>query len=555
MEAADQIPDELAEAIRRHRGGDPASAIPDYERFLAGHPERDDIRLNLGAAHAAGGNRQRAAAEYERILAANPGHGGALYNLGNLKRAAGDLSAAGDLYARAAAAEPRNPSALIARGQILTETGRSGEALGILRRAVRLAPASAPAWNALGAALWYSGKAEAAAVHYRRALALDPGFRPPLSNLGVCLRALGQLDEALNVHLAATRAAPGNDQAWTNLGVTRVALNDLDGAIAAYDRALEISPNSAEARFNRGVAKLLKGDFAGGFADYESRWQRPDVRLPAGNAPLWQGGDIRGKRLLLFAEQGYGDVIQFIRYAPLLKERGAEVLLYCQPELVRLLERAPGVDRAVSRTEAAPPHDFRAPILGLPHLLDTVIGTVPSPGPYLPLPEPSLPPSPGRLRAGIVWAGSPTHGNDRNRSCRLEEIMQLAELPAVDLVSLQKGKAAEALTGGVTALVANAGRDCSDFLDTARVTASLDLVITVDTSVAHLAGAMGVRVWTLLPFAPDWRWMLESDGSPWYRTMRLFRQKRADEGWAPVIASVRAELARLAEGMKPADRA
>lgn len=536
----------FAGAVVLHRAGRLAEAIAIYRDLLAVEPENDGIRLNLGAALAATGDRVGAAAAYEAILQRAPDHAGALYNLGNLRRNAGKAAEALDLYRRCVAVNPHDARALTALGQQLTDSGDFTGAREMLARALRTAPGDAAIWNALGIALWRSGLVESAAAHYGRARRLDPGYGAVLTNQGIALRQLGRQDEALACHRAATERMPESPMVWTNLGVTLVADNRIAEAIDCYDRSLGLAPGNAEATFNRGVARLLTGDFAAGFRDYEARWRRPDVRpLPPG-APLWDGGTVAGKRLLLFAEQGHGDSLQFARYAAPLADAGAEVILQVQPELVRLLQGVPGAAAVVSRNDEAPPHDLRAPLLGLPYLLGTTLDTIPAPGGYLP--RPSMPPRdrPGRLRVGIAWAGSPTHLNDRNRSCRLADMLALAAHPRIDLVSLQKGEAAGELGRAEAALVEDAGGTCKDFMDTARVLAGLDLVVTVDTSVAHLAGALGVRVWVMLPFAPDWRWMLERDGSPWYRTMRLFRRKRADRDFGPVIDAIGRELAALA---------
>jgi tetratricopeptide (TPR) repeat protein len=546
---AGQPPSDFPGAVALHRAGRLAEAIAIYRDLLDRDPGNHGIRLNLGAALAAAGDAAGAAAAYRTILDSAPDHPGALYNHGNLRRNEGAHAEALDLYRRCVAARPDDVRALTALGQQLTDAGSFGEARAVLARALRLAPDDARIWNALGIALWRSGLAESAVAHYGRAHRLDPSFAGVLTNLGIALRHLGRQSEALACHREATRRLPDSPMAWTNLGVTLVADNLLDAGIDAYERSLALAPGNAEASFNRGVARLLKGDFKGGFEDYEARWRRPDVRpLPLG-APLWDGGDIAGKRLLLFAEQGYGDTIQCARFAAPLAAAGASVILHVQPELVRLLTGMPGVSAVMSRDTAPPPHDLRAPLLGLPHLLGTTEATIPSPEGYLP----ALPSRRSqdrrldRLRVGIVWAGSPTHLNDRNRSCRLTDMLELAANPRIDLVSLQKGEAAAELGRGEAALVEDAGSACRDFADTARVLSGLDLLISVDTSVAHLAGAMGIRVWTMLPFAPDWRWMLERDTSPWYRTMRLFRRKRADSGFGPVIGAIGRELAVLAD--------
>ena len=551
-------PDDRAEAFSRivelHRAGDHAAAIAGYQQLLEDDPGFHDARLNLGAACLATGRHDEAEAAYRTILAADPKHVGAHYNFGNLCRDRGQSKQAEQHYLAALHAEPLNIGTMVNLGQLFIDTGRLEEARRLLAKATRHAPGNPAVWNALAIAHMNADRLSAAASCFRRALAINPASAGAWTNLGSCYRMSGQLDEAVTCHSNALARQPENAKAWTNLGVTQVDFNAIDTALESYNRALSINPKSTAALFNRGIAHLLTGNLRQGFDDYRVRWQRPDIPALPDGAPFWEGEDLKGRRLLLFSEQGFGDTLQFVRYAPLLQARGAEVILHCQQALVRLLATAPGISAAIPRNDLPPPHDLRAALLELPRLMETSLDSIPFADGYLPRPAVVAPHADRRLRVGIVWAGSPSHKNDSRRSCKLTEMFCLFDIPGVDLFSLQFGKAAGALGSAEQVLVRNAVSGCTDFLDTAKVVCNLDLVITVDTSVAHLAGALGIRVWVMLPHAPDWRWMLERNDSPWYRTMRLYRQANPAEGWEPVIQQIRHDLSGLADSHNAAVR-
>lgn len=267
--------------------------------------------------------------------------------------------------------------------------------------------------------------------------------------------------------------------------------------------------------------------------------------------PRWDGGNVAGKRILLTREQGFGDTVHAVRYAALLAERGAEVIVQCQPPLTRLVATAPGVSAVVAEGSAAPPFDLHASLLDLPGLFGTTLETIPAQVPYLHPPDVTEPEDAGKagrpLRIGLAWAGKPSHNNDANRSAALETFLPLFEVPGARFYSLQIGeRSADIAALGIGAMLTDVSGRIGDFLDTARLMTQLDLVISVDTAVVHLAGALARPIWVLLPHAPDWRWMLGRDDSPWYPTMRLYRQP-APRDWAPVIAAIKGDLAKLVD--------
>ncbi len=319
-------------------------------------------------------------------------------------------------------------------------------------------------------------------------------------------------------------------EAHNNFGLLAQRLGRLDEALARYARAQALKPDYADAHWNEALARLLLGDFETGWNKYEWRWRRKETPPRALAAPLWDGGDLAGRTILLHAEQGQGDAIQFIRFAPLVKARGGTVVFECPKGFLRLFDGVAGVDRLVLAGAPLPPFDCHAPLLSLPGLLDTTLETIPADVPYLKA-------DPGRVAAwrarfagiskpkvGLVWRGNPAHANDANRSIPAQTMAALARAADVHWVGLQLDPRPEELAAFSPAVIDNLGPELGDWAETAALVEALDLVVTVDTAAAHLAGALGRLVWLLLPFAPDWRWLRHRADSPWYPTMRLLRQ-------------------------------
>ena len=431
----------FARALADQRAGRMEQAIEGYRQVLALDPNHSEARVNLGTALKALGRPLEALNEYEAVLRRSPEHEGCLYNMANALRALGRFEDAEARYRVVLRLNPKYREADTNLALTLIDMDRADEAIPILHHVLEGRHGDAEAWNNLGFALFHQGKLEAACAAYRQAVARHPGYCQALTNLGVALGALGRLDEEACAHADAIRLDPGFAEAHENLGFTYTAMNRLDDALACYARALEIAPNNATAVFNRGLARLLKGDLVAGFQDYESRWRAHSLRAYKFPQPLWGGDDLTRRTILLYAEQGFGDTIQFVRYAPLVKDRGGRVIVECQPELAQLVKEMAAVDLVVVRGEPRPPFDFHAPLLSLPHLLGTSLETVPADVPYLTVARvarvearPDV-----RVKVGIVWAGRPTHKNDRNRSCPLTDFLPLAANPDVELYSLQKG--------------------------------------------------------------------------------------------------------------------
>ncbi len=439
------------------------------------------------------------------------------------------------------------------RGLELHRAEQLDQALKHYAKAAALDPGHAMAWNNMGVLLRRQGKRKAAVACYRRAVANQPDDPSHHSNLGNVLRDLGLLEEAERHSARAVALAPDNAGAHHNYGLVLQDLGRHDEAIAEIDQAIRLDPANVNFRWDRALNMLMAGELARGFAEYEVRWKLPHNPPPNIAAPEWKGEPLDGKTILLWSEQGFGDTLQFVRYAPMVKARGAaQIVLLAQPALVRLLAGAPALDSVVTEGAPSPRFDCHAPLLSLPGLFGTTLETIPAECPYIKVPASAgaslRRPDRVRLAVGICWAGKPTHKNDQNRTTGLEHFLTLMEEPDIAFYSLQKGpRAADLVTSGTGALVEDLSGRIDDFADTARFIQQLDLVITVDTAVAHLAGALGTPVWVVIPAAIDWRWMRGRSDSPWYPSMRLFRQLHPGD-WSAPFAEIKAALAEVRRG-------
>lgn len=374
--------------------------------------------------------------------------------------------------------------------------------------------------------------------HALGAMPHDTGIR---NNLAAALKDGGRLQAAEEHFRVLLAEAPGLLVGHYNFANLLQRLQRFDSAIDCYRRALALDPDCVEAHWNLALILLRTGRFVQAWPEYEWRWRRPGTPVEHRGAPLWDGGPLHGRTLLLVCEQGLGDTLQFLRYVPFPKEPGGPVILRCQAELMRLLEGHPGIDRIVGTRDPLPPFDVQMSLMSLPGLFGTTVESIPDTVPYLRVPEGRLELSEGGFRVGLVWGSSPT---DPSRSCPLAALTRLSRIPDLRVFSLQKGPHASQLaetpgTGFITDLSDRIG----DMADTAALLQKMDLVVTVDTSVAHLAGALGRPTWILLPHLADWRWLLDRNDSPWYPTARLFRQT-APGDWDGVAARLEKALVR-----------
>ncbi len=423
-----------------------------------------------------------------------------------------------------------------------------------LTRAIELQPHVAGLRNQLGGVLIELRRWDEAIAQFRRAVEIDPDFAPAHSNLASALASIHKLPEAEYYCRRAVELDPGYLKAHNNLGNILSNLCRWDEALACYVRAIEINPDYADAHANRALAWLTTGNFAEGWPEYEWRWRNKPSRSPAFDIPRWNGEPLLGKSILLHSEQGLGDTIQFVRFAPLIKKLGARVIVECQSRLRELLASARGIDQLVSRGESLPEVDWQCPLMSLPAVLGTALESIPSAVPYL-FPRTSLLNTWQRelaenraFKIGIAWQGSIYGPSDPIRSLPLAEFAPLSKLPGVRLFSLQKGAGREQLEAwrerlGVIDLGPRLDESTGPFLDTAAVMSAVDLVVTSDTATAHLAGALGVPVWLALSVPADWRWLAERTDSPWYPSMRLFRQASSGD-WGSVFQ-------RMAEQLRP----
>jgi tetratricopeptide (TPR) repeat protein len=485
------------------------------------------------------------------VLSANPGHADALHLLGLLRHQQGRNVEALELIGAALRAGARSADAHNNYGIVLGALRRHQEALGHFEEAIGLHAGHVGALSNRADTLARLERHEAALAFYEGVLALVPDHLHALNEAGALYRRFGQPEAALVCFARASAAAPQSAELHINKGTVLRALNRFDEALASFATALAIEPTRAEAHYNASLVRLCLGDFDAGWEGYEWRLRKADWagKQRDFSVPLWLGdGVIGGKMVLLHAEQGLGDTIQFARYAPLLLERGARVVMEVQPPLKELLASVDARVTVIARGEPLPDFDLHCPLPSLPRAFRTLLATIPARVPYVRPRQDDLfrwhdrMPRNGRLRVGVCWAGSPSHLNDRNRSIRLDQLAAVLAVSGITFVSVQKDMSeADAERLGPLG-VANLGRDLRDFADTAALIATLDLVISVDTSVAHLAGAMGKGVALLLPFSPDFRWLLHRTDSPWYPTMRLFRQDAVGD-WTGPLTRLRDELA------------
>ena len=499
--------------------------------------------LELATRHFDAGRLREAELIFRQILSAQPAHPEALRMLGLVAHHAGQHAAAAELIGRAIALNPNAPDYRGNLGVVLASQGRLDDAIDAFRQGLAMRPNDPQGMTNLANALQGTGALAEAISLYRKALALRPELPQAWYNLGRAHHESGQFASAIESYDRVLRLQPAYPDAHYNLGNALKESGRLDEAVAAYRQALSIRPHHAEARWNLGLLLLAQGDFENGWPAYEARRQIPHLW---GNlkfdSPLWDGGELGGRRILLRAEQGLGDTIQFIRYAPMVAARGGRVLLQCQPELLRLMEGQTGVDRVVSFAEPPPGHDVYCPLLSLPGRFGTTLATIPAPVPYVFADvecvgewKRRLAQGPHALRVGLNWAGNPFPPANLKRSMPLSVMAPLGKVAGVQFHNLQKGAAAaEAGKPPPGLQLVNPSTELNDLADTAGLIANLNLVITCDTSVAHLAGAMGKPVWVALPFAADWRWLLGRADSPWYPTMRLFRQPSPGDWESPM---------------------
>jgi tetratricopeptide (TPR) repeat protein len=525
-------------------------AEAEYKLALSIDPMSAETLGNFGSVLLAKGEIDDAATVYQRAIAVNPGIAELHFHLGNAQHAQNSLEDAVSSYSRALALREDYAEAHTNLGSVLTDLKRLDQAIVHIEHALAINPGLAEAHNALGVALQAQNAPEQAMAHYEQALRLKPDYAEAHSNYGTLLETQGNLKEALRKHSEALNCTPDYPEGHNNLGNVLGTMGSLDEAIAHYERALALKPELIDARHNLAMAQLCAGDFAAGWRNYEGRWhiKNSPLKRRSFSQPQWHGEPLNGDRILLHAEQGLGDTIQFLRYVPLVQAAGGTVLLIIQDRLRSLAAELPGIADLISSGDALPSFDWHCPLLSLPLAFNTTLGTIPARSPYLSIPQQAREamdalswPDDG-LRIGLAWKGNLGFLKDkaRWRSIPLSLLQPLAEIRDVHLFSLQIGDAVTELTE-LSGTIADLSPHVEDMADTAAQMTHLDLVITVDTAVAHLAGALGIPTWVLLPFSADWRWQRTRTDSPWYPSMRLFRQPMPGD-WESVVEELCAAL-------------
>lgn len=513
--------------------------------------------LEAGIAEHRAGRLGEAERIYRRILVLEPGNSDALHWLGMVALQTGHGRAAIELMRRAIAnCATANRATVnccedagtwIDLGIALQTQGELPEAVRCYERALELKPESA-AWSNRGLALHSLGRLEEAVASLERAIELNPEAAVMHANLGNVRQALGRLEEAEASQRRAIALQPANAEAYCNLGSVLDLMGRFLDSVEAYERALVLKPDLAAARWNRALHRLREGDFAQGLPEYEARWQLRKAR--EFTQPQWRGEPLEGARILLHAEQGLGDTVQFLRYVPMVQAAGGKVVLEVQPSLRRLAAELPGVEELAIAGERLPEYAWHCPLMSLPLAFGTTLESIPAETPYLRVPEEARERAArmrwpeGGLRVGLAWAGSPGHLKDRYRSIPLELLQPLLAVDGVEFFSLQVGSGSAEPAALAESRITDLAPEIGDMADTAALIDRLDLVICVDTAVAHLAGALGRPVWVLLPVSSDWRWLRDHEDSPWYPAMRLFRQRALNE-WGTVIDDVRKALERV----------
>ena len=521
--------------MSNHQAGNYAVAEQLYRQIIQVDQRHANAHHLLGVVAYQTGRAEQAVQLITRALGLQPSTDLYHFNLGAALAALGRLDEAIMHYEQALRLDPNFPEVHNNFGNALYRQGKLHEAMMHLHEALRQRPDYPEAINNLGIVLDRQGRTQDAMLCYQQALRLKPDYAEPHNNLGSVLERQGRLDEALACFQQALRLRPDYAEAISNLGIVAYRRNNLAEAIKHYETALQLDPGLAVARWNRSLLYLLHGDFVRGWVEYEWRWTQPSFGRRTFTQPRWDGSRLDGRTIFIYAEQGLGDTLQFIRFAPLLQNLGGKVVFECQPSLLRLLAGVDGIDHLLAIGTAAPPFDVQAPLVSLPGIFRTNLESVPNNVPYVKA-EPELVErwrrklqSIGGRRIGIVWQGNPANTYDGPRSMPLTCFAKLAEIEGVQLISLQHGPGTDQLRAMAGAfpvfdLTAELGDGCESLANIGAILTNIDLVISCDTAIAHLAGAMGRPAWTLLPLVPDWRWQLGREDTPWYPGMRLFRQ-------------------------------
>ena len=492
-------------------------------------------------------NWREAAETYLSALAKAPLEARLWHRAGVCIRRAGAPSEAIQYLEKAGMLDPAAIENPLELGDAYFELRAFDDAIASYLIARDIDPENASVANNIGITLLEAGLVDDALLALERALTLSPDDPIVHSNLGAAYLKTGSIKEALEHLNTALELDADQPEAWSNYGVALQENLQIDGALKAHEEAILRAPQQHALHYNYSMSLLLDGRFRAGFREFEHRKYMPDRKPRDFDAPLWRGEDITGKTILVHAEQGIGDAIQFARFLPLLRRMGVgRTMFAAHSATANLMNSLRGVDEVLTEVPEETHFDVQLPLMSLPHRLDPELKSLPnSRGGYLSVPESAqsaLPPSSGSLRVGLVWAGNPRHTNDQNRSCELSEIAKVFDVPGIEWISLQVGEPAKEISH-VDHDVLDLSDKLTDFTVTAATILELDLVISVDTSVVHLAGALGAPTWCVLAHAPDWRWMLGRHDTPWYSSVRLYRQQSTGD-WTTLSHRIAEDLSQ-----------
>ncbi|MBM4137553.1 MAG: tetratricopeptide repeat protein [Nitrospira sp.] len=573
-------------AAKHYQAGDLQQAEHIYREILKVQPDNTDVLHFIGIVFYQIGNYDLAIQYLIKTLELQPNNADVYYNLGNAYVEKGQFDEAIDCFKKSLQLNPNIAEAYNNLGVVIQKKGSPNDALPYFQKAFQLNHDFIDAYYNLGNALKEKGQFDEAITYYQKALEIDHDHfmahyslgnvfqekglldkalkyyqkamelnstNPDIYNdIGTVLQELGQFDEAITYYQKALQFNQNFVKALCNMGNVLQRKGKYDEAVQFYQKVMQLDPQNIDAHFNMSLILLLSGKFKEGWEEYEWRWKLKDFYRRDFPQPLWDGSNIRGLTILLHAEQGFGDTIQFIRYAPLVAERGAKVIFECHRELKSLFQNVHGIQQVIAPGEQLPEFKLQCPLLRLPFIFDTTLETIPSKIPYITVTpvliqkwRDKIRHDDFNLKIGLAWFGNPKHYNDQTRSCSLDTFLSLVQLDNFTFYSLQKREGAEQSKFPPEGMkLLDLTDEIKDFSDTAALIENLDLIISVDTAVAHLAGALGKPVWTLLPFTPDWRWMLNREDSPWYPTMRLFRQYSPGD-WKSVTARIVEDLRAL----------
>ena len=539
--------------IVAHQMGQNDIATDRIAQAIASNPQNPQFRNTQGLVFEAIGETDKAISSYKKAISLNPDYAEAYLNLAIAFQSSGNFGEAVEKCNQIISLFGGSSQVYNLMGYSLQQQDNFSEAIESYRQAICLEPDFAEPYNHIGVIFNQQQRYNQAVENCKKALELDSNYVEAYSNLGVALNGIGQHAEAMANFQKAISLNSEYLDAYYNLGNCLLKQNQCTQAIQLYQKAIQIDPEYAKAHWNLAISYLLTGDFSKGWDQYQWR-HKPEAEIVTYphhyDQPYWDGSSFAGKRLLVHHEQGFGDNIQFVRYLPMVKQLGGTVILEMEKPLYELFKQIEGADEFVqASSDSTPPDvnfDIHIPTLDMPRLFGTTLENIPCKVPYLCAEHAKTEYWRNKLdsksfKVGLVWSGDARHGNDHNRSCPLKHFAPLTKIEGVKLYGLQKEVSRQLTELATDMEISCLSEEFEDFTDTAAAIENMDLVISVDTSVLHLAGAMGKPVWALIPFAPDWRWMLDRQDSPWYPTMRLFRQKERGD-WDELFTTVAQQL-------------